>query len=100
MDFWKALIWSAATSLKVSKRSEVFVVAVKEAGAAGCAAGCAAGASGSISISSTAEEKRTEAGASRALLLVLSFESDRETRSDEAAPGTVAATEAAGVASV
>lgn len=27
-DFWKALIWSAATSLKVSKRSEVFVVAV------------------------------------------------------------------------
>lgn len=87
-DFWKALIWSAATSLKVSKRSEVFVVAVKdsltEAGLdeAGSAAGGAAEADGEAeaeaaagaagvcgSISSTAEEKRTAAaGASRCLL--------------------------------
>lgn len=94
-DFWKALIWSAATSLKVSKRSEVFVVAVKdsltEAGLddeAGSAAGAGAGAAGDAgakaeaeaatgaaaagvcgSISSTAEEKRTAAaGASRGLL--------------------------------
>lgn len=89
--------------MKVSKRSEVFVAVFKSAGGAGCATGAVG------SISSTAEEKRTEA-ASRGLLLVLSFDGDREIWLGETAPesvavavavvAVVAAVEAAEVASV
>jgi hypothetical protein len=69
----------------------VLVVVVKEEEAAGCATG----ASGSIS--STAEEKRTEAGPSRGLLLVLSFDG---ARARGAAVAAAAASGGAGAASV